>query len=138
VRQKLATSLATTVPVQIALADYLKQGGYDKHLRRLRQTLARQEAALVEAVERHFPPSTRLTRPSGGYFLWLELPAGVDALALHHRRWNRGSASRPGRSFRPSASSKAVSGSTSATRIRIGRRLWSRRRGVWWRGTRDH
>ena len=34
-RQKLSLSLATTVPVQIALADYLRQGGYDNHLRHL-------------------------------------------------------------------------------------------------------
>lgn len=76
--------------MQIALADYLKQGGYENHLRRLRRTLARQEAALVESVERHFPAGTRLARPSGGYFLWLELPAPADALRLHQQALERG------------------------------------------------
>jgi DNA-binding transcriptional MocR family regulator len=99
VRQKLSTSLATTIPVQIALADYLKQGGFENHLRRLRQTLARQEAALVEWVERYFPAGTRLARADGGYFLWLELPAPVDALVLHQQALEQGISIAPGPIF---------------------------------------
>ncbi|WP_347250234.1 PLP-dependent aminotransferase family protein, partial [Zoogloea sp.] len=98
-RQKLSTSLATTVPVQIALADYLKQGGYENHLRHLRRTLAAHEAALVEAVEAHFPEGTRLARPAGGYFLWIELPRQVDALALHRRALAQGISLAPGPIF---------------------------------------
>jgi len=98
-RQKLSTSLATTVPVQIALADYLKHGGYDHHLRQLRRTLAEQEARLVAAVDRHFPPKTRLARPQGGYFLWLELPPTVDALTLHRQALALGISTAPGPIF---------------------------------------
>ncbi|THF61474.1 PLP-dependent aminotransferase family protein [Pseudothauera nasutitermitis] len=99
VRQKLTTSLATMVAAQDALADYLGHGGYDHHLRRLRQALARGEAELVQAVERHFPPGTRLARPAGGYFLWLELPPGVDALALHQDALAHGISLAPGPIF---------------------------------------
>ena len=88
--------LATTVPVQIALAEYLKHGGFDTHLRRLRRTLAAQEAAMVEAVETHFPEGTRLARPQGGYFLWLELPRQVDALTLHQQALAQGISIAPG------------------------------------------
>ncbi len=98
-RQKLATSLATSVPVQIALADYLRQGGFDKHLRQLRRRLAEQAATLVAAVERHFPEGTRLARPQGGYFLWLELPPQVDALRLHREALARGISVAPGPIF---------------------------------------
>lgn len=98
-RLKLSTSLATSGPVQIALADYLKQGGYDSHLRQLRRRLAEQEAALVDAVERHFPPGTRLARPQGGYFLWLELPRQVDTLRLHQQALERGISIAPGPIF---------------------------------------
>ncbi len=98
-RLKLSTSLATTVPVQIALAEYLKQGGYESHLRRLRRTLAGQEAALTSAIEQHFPPGTRLARPQGGYFLWLELPRQVDTLVLHQRALAQGISVAPGPIF---------------------------------------
>ncbi|HXE41274.1 MAG TPA: PLP-dependent aminotransferase family protein [Azonexus sp.] len=98
-RQKLTTSLATSVPVQMALAGYLKQGGYDKHLRQLRRTLAAQEAHLIAAVERHFPAGTKVSRPQGGYFLWLELPSGVDALAVHQQALAHGISTAPGPIF---------------------------------------
>lgn len=98
-RQKLATSLATAVPIQAALVEYLKHGAYDKHLRQLRRCLAEQEAGLVAAVERHFPEGTRMARPQGGYFLWLELPAGVDTLRLHRQALAAGISVAPGPIF---------------------------------------
>ena len=35
------------------------------------------------AVGRYFPAGTKVTRPLGGYVLWVELPRAVDALELH-------------------------------------------------------
>lgn len=81
-RLKLTRTLAVAAPVQEGMADYLAKGGYDRHLRQLRQALCQQQTALSSAVLRHFPAGTRATRPEGGYFLWVELPAGVDTLAL--------------------------------------------------------
>lgn len=98
-RQKLSLSLATTVPVQIALAEYLKHGGLENHLRHLRQTLALQEVEMVQAVERHFPTGTKLARPQGGYFLWLELPPHVDTLLLQQQALERGISIAPGPIF---------------------------------------
>ena len=98
-RQKMASSLATTVPVQIALAEFLQQGGYENHLRRLRLNLARQEAELAQAVEAFFPPASKLTRPEGGYFLWTELPPTVDVLRLHQQALNSGISIAPGPIF---------------------------------------
>ncbi|MDP3253707.1 MAG: PLP-dependent aminotransferase family protein [Hydrogenophaga sp.] len=83
-RLKMMSSLATALPPQLAVAEYLAQGGYDRHLRGLREALAGQQQRALRLVERHFPSGTRVTRPLGGYFLWLELPPGVDTLALHH------------------------------------------------------
>lgn len=82
-RLKLMTSLSGSIPAQAAIAEYLQDGGYERHLRGLRQALQKQQAAMVAAITRLFPPGTRLTRPEGGYFLWLELPAAVDALGLY-------------------------------------------------------
>ena len=87
------------MPVHIALAEYLKHGAYENHLRQLRRRLAKQEAALVAAVEQHFPAGTRLARPAGGYFLWLELPAQVDTLLLHQQALARGISIAPGPIF---------------------------------------
>ncbi len=98
-RQKYSTSLATAVPLQIALANYLKHGGFDNHLRQLRRQLAAQEAQLLAGIEGHFPGGIRLTRPDGGYFLWLELPAQVDTLRLHEEALAHGISIAPGPIF---------------------------------------
>jgi DNA-binding transcriptional MocR family regulator len=101
-RAKLMSTLATAVPTQMALARYLERGGFDKHLRKLRQTLAQQQTQFMQALGRHFPAGTRATRPAGGYFLWVELPPQVDALALHRQALAQGISIAPGPIFSPS------------------------------------
>lgn len=98
-RLKLITTLSTSAPGQAGLAAYLEKGGYDKHLRKLRQTLESQQVLLAEAVCRYFPSGTSATRPVGGYFLWVELPAAVDALELHRRALAQGISVAPGPVF---------------------------------------
>jgi DNA-binding transcriptional MocR family regulator len=98
-RLKVTTSLAAALPSQLALAEYLGQGGYERHLRQLRLTLAQQQDSMLEAIAQHFPDGTRVTRPQGGYFLWVELPPGVDALALHRAALAQGIGIAPGPMF---------------------------------------
>jgi hypothetical protein len=93
-RQKLSTSLATTVPVQIALADYLKQGGYENHLRHLRRTLAAQEAALVAAVERISPRARASPGPRAATSCGWSCRARWTPWRCTGRPWPRASASR--------------------------------------------
>jgi DNA-binding transcriptional MocR family regulator len=76
-RLKLMTTIS---PSQAALADYLQHGGYDRHLRKLRHALETQQASMLASAARHFPASTWVTRPGGGYFLWFEFPEQVDSL----------------------------------------------------------
>ena len=82
-RRKLMGSLAAAIPSQEGLAEYLRHGGYDRHLRQLRRALAGHQALALRSIEKHFPSGTRTTRPEGGYFLWVELPPSVDALQVH-------------------------------------------------------
>lgn len=98
-RQKLTTTLSASAPAQRAMALYLERGGFDKHLRKLRQTLAAQQATFAEAVGHHFPSGTRATRPAGGYFLWVELPEGIDALKIHRHALSLGISVAPGPIF---------------------------------------
>ncbi|TWI12491.1 PLP-dependent aminotransferase family protein [Aerolutibacter ruishenii] len=101
-RAKLTSTLNTNVPGQLAIAGYLEGGGYERHLRQLRERLAHQQAQYVAAIAEAFPRETRVTRPMGGYFLWLELPAGTDALTLRQRALAHGMSLAPGPMFSPS------------------------------------
>lgn len=98
-RLKLMTSLSGSIPVQAALAEYLQEGGYDLHLRNLRSSLQAQRDSLFDAVSRLFPDGTRVVRPAGGYFVWVELPVGVDAMALHRAALARHISLAPGPMF---------------------------------------
>ena len=100
-RGVLMTTLSASVPAQTAVVHYLEQGGYDRHLRRLRATLAQQMLLAVQAVPMHFPEGTRFARPRGGYFLWLELPHTVDAMALYRAALDEGIGIAPGHIFSP-------------------------------------
>lgn len=98
-RLKLMTTISPSVPAQAAIADYLQHGGYDRHLRRLRHALETQQAAMLASAARHFPAGTRVTRPSGGYFLWFEFPEQVDSLQLFQLALAQGISLAPGPIF---------------------------------------
>lgn len=98
-RAKLMTTLATSLPPQLAITDYLEQGNYDRHLRRLRQRLEDKQSQMATAIADHFPEGSKVTRPQGGYFLWVEMPVGVDALDLCRRASERGVNLSPGQLF---------------------------------------
>jgi DNA-binding transcriptional MocR family regulator len=82
---KFTSSMATVTAPQMAIADFLQNGGYDRYLRKLRRILMTQVQQMSNAVGRYFPAGTKVTRPQGGYVLWVELPNGVDSLELHRR-----------------------------------------------------
>jgi len=70
---------------QLVLAQFVTNGGYDLHLRKLRGALREQAERLRETVAASFPEDSRVTKPRGGYVLWIELPARVDAVELFRR-----------------------------------------------------
>lgn len=93
---KMMTSLASPIPPQLAIAEYLVQGGLERHLRNLRDALRTQHAEARVLIEQFFPKGTRMTEPQGGYFVWLELPPGVDALQMHHQAMAQSISTAPG------------------------------------------
>ena len=98
-RLKLMTSVATNIPAQEALAQFLKLGGYEHHLGQLRRTLQSQQAAMLQLLGEHLPAGTRITRPQGGYFVWIEFPVSVDTLGLHRQAAALGISVSPGPMF---------------------------------------
>jgi DNA-binding transcriptional MocR family regulator len=82
---KFTSSMATVTAPQMAITDFLQNGGYDRYLRKLRRILMTQVQQVSNAVGRYFPAGTKVTRPQGGYVLWVELPRSVDSLELHRR-----------------------------------------------------
>ncbi|ATB27381.1 PLP-dependent aminotransferase family protein [Melittangium boletus] len=96
---KYAHTVATSTPPQLAIAAFLRNGGYDRHLRTLRRQLEAQVRRMVDSVGEHFPEGVRVTRPEGGMLLWVEMPRQVDALELHARALAAGIGIAPGPIF---------------------------------------
>ena len=82
---KFAQTIATASLQQLAMADFLAAGHYERHLRSLRKSIAATMRSLGDCVAAHFPAGTRATRPDGGGVLWVEMPEGISSLELHDR-----------------------------------------------------
>jgi DNA-binding transcriptional MocR family regulator len=84
---------------QLALAEFLESGAFDKHVRHLRLVLAEIVEQCREEILRRFPQGTRVSRPEGGFVLWVQLPAGADGVDLHDRALSAGIRILPGTAF---------------------------------------
>jgi DNA-binding transcriptional MocR family regulator len=98
---KVTVSAASPTLPQFVVAEFLESGGYDQHLRRIRREYARNVELLSDAVVRYFPGDMRLTRPSGGFVLWVRLPENVDSLELYKIAHESGITLAPGYVFSP-------------------------------------
>jgi DNA-binding transcriptional MocR family regulator len=79
---KHASDLGGALLLQAALAEFVAEGGYDRHLARVRRTLRGRRDALLAALAREMPDGVRWTEPEGGLQLWVDLPASVDTAEL--------------------------------------------------------
>ena len=96
---KFLNTLASPAIPQCAIAEYLTQGGYERHLRRMRRSLLQQRDLMRHFVLRFFPAGTKVSAPAGGYVLWVELPPKVEAMELYRRCLVLGITIAPGRIF---------------------------------------
>ena len=119
-RVKAATTVATAAPMELAIAEFLRTGGYDGHLRKLRRVLQENVGRIAVEIPARFPMGTRISQPAGGFLLWIELPDSVDALTLAARCQERGTSIAPGPMF------SATGEFRSCIRLNAGQR-WSPR-----------
>jgi DNA-binding transcriptional MocR family regulator len=97
--RKIAFTLCGPVLPQIAFADFLSSGGYDNHLRRIRRVFSDNIDHMIRAVGRAFPKGTKVSRPAGGFVLWLELPKPIGTRELFDEAVENGICFAPGEIF---------------------------------------
>ncbi|MBM7346035.1 PLP-dependent aminotransferase family protein [Pantoea coffeiphila] len=74
---------STTTLTQMAVAGFISQGYYQPHLRRMRITYQRNLEIFTRLVRQHFPCGICVTRPQGGFLIWVELPEAFDSHRLN-------------------------------------------------------
>ena len=96
---KFTLSASSPTLPQMAVAEFLEGGRYEQHMRRIRREYAHNVEVMSDAVMRYFPEGTRLTRPAGGFILWVQLPEQVDSLELYKLALQSGITLAPGHVF---------------------------------------
>jgi len=98
---KQGADLQTATLAQMQAAAYLEEHGIEGNVERARAIYRPRRDAMIRALEREMPEGVRFTRPAGGLFLWLELPATLNAREVLEACLERDVAFVPGGSFFP-------------------------------------
>ncbi|MGW2051159.1 MocR-like pyridoxine biosynthesis transcription factor PdxR [Streptomyces sp. NPDC001858] len=75
-----------SVPDQLSLAELIRSGAYDRHVRRMRQRYRRRRDRLVEALAAQ-APHVEVTGVAAGLHAVLRLPPGTERAALKAAAW---------------------------------------------------
>jgi 2-aminoadipate transaminase len=79
---KQAADLHTAQLTQMVVHEVIKDGFLDRHIPTIRTLYANQCQAMLDAMAACFPAGVSWTRPEGGMFIWVTLPAHIDAMKL--------------------------------------------------------
>jgi len=96
---KQAADLHTPGFNQRVAHEVIRHGFLDTHLPQVRERYKAQRDAMRAALDKHLPTGCRFNVPAGGMFFWVELPEGLDAVALLPRAVEAGMAYVPGAPF---------------------------------------
>ncbi|QES07940.1 aminotransferase class I/II-fold pyridoxal phosphate-dependent enzyme [Streptomyces venezuelae] len=84
---KGAVDWVSSAPDQLAFAEFLASGAYDRHVRAMRLRYRRRRDQLVAAVAEH-SPETRVSGIAAGLHAVLALPPGTEQATLRAAAWN--------------------------------------------------
>lgn len=99
IQQKMVHSFSSTAITQEAIAGFLETGRYEHHLRGLRRRLKDNVQRYRQAIEQYFPEGTKISRPDGGFLLWVELENKINTVDLLELSLKRNISIAPGRMF---------------------------------------
>ena len=98
---KQGTDLHTSTLAQREIATYMERYDLSADIANIREVYRERRDVMLGAMDELFPEQIRYTRPRGGLFLWVELPARLSARHLLHRSLERDVAFVPGGAFFP-------------------------------------
>lgn len=96
---KLMHTVSSATPTQAAVGLFFETGRFDLHMRHLRKALHTQCLLYTQAISTYFPEDTRVSRPQGGYVLWVELNKKVNAFELFKEAMAENISIAPGQIF---------------------------------------
>ena len=79
---KMMHTISSPTLTQVAIAHFLSIGRYEYHLKNLRKALYTQCLRYIQGIMEYFPEDTKVSRPQGGFVLWVELNKKVNTYKL--------------------------------------------------------
>ncbi|HEY6946688.1 MAG TPA: PLP-dependent aminotransferase family protein [Candidatus Acidoferrum sp.] len=99
VQLKQGADLHTSTFAQVVAYEVARGNFLDEHVKRIRNVYRERRDVMLEALAQHFPSEVKWTHPSGGLFLWVTLPEGMDANKLFEEALRQNVAFVPGDCF---------------------------------------
>lgn len=96
---KFSSNISTNGLLQDTIARFLEAGNYPTHIKKLREFAEVQTLRYRNTIQEHFPVNIKISNPTGGYSLWIELPKKVNALVLQREALKHGIGFCPGQIF---------------------------------------
>jgi GntR family transcriptional regulator/MocR family aminotransferase len=81
-REKQKADLHAGMLSQAALYEFSRHGLLARHIKRVKRAYTQRRDAMVEALDRYFPPEARWHKPDGGMAVWVTLPPAVNTSQL--------------------------------------------------------
>ncbi|MFT2097508.1 PLP-dependent aminotransferase family protein [Marinomonas sp. 2405UD66-6] len=97
--QAYVQSLAIPTLTQTAIANFLENGAYDRHLRKTQAAYQENLTRCQNLIAEHFPKGTKTSTPKGGFLLWVTLPNTINTMTLHSQALKSGIGLLPGLAF---------------------------------------
>lgn len=99
--QRRALDMFSSTLLQRALCRYLESGDIHAHWKHTRRVYRNRHAAMISALQRHFPPGTTWRGVEGGFVIWVGVPAATPIMALLEEAVPAGVGFAPGAAFFP-------------------------------------
>lgn len=98
---KQGTDLHTNIFSQMQVAKFFKKYDITEHIKKNALIYKSKRDVMLEAIKDNFPECAKYTKPSGGMFIWVELPEYMNSKQLLEKALARGVAFVSGSSFFP-------------------------------------
>lgn len=79
---KQAADLCSPALTQYIAYEFISRGWLDDYVAVIRKEYPKKKNAMIDALEKYFPPTASWTNPQGGLFVWVKVPDCIDTTAM--------------------------------------------------------
>lgn len=98
-----AAALQASTEAQLVISKFIDMYDLDEHVATIKECYRKRRDAMIQTMEKEFPPEAKFTHPNGGLFTWVELPDYINTNEMAKQCLAQNVAYVPGDGFFPDA-----------------------------------